>query len=48
MKPLYPGELFGTGTPPGGSGMESGHWLRRDDTLRLVLNDIGAIEHTIG
>ncbi len=25
---LYPGELFATGTLPGGSGMETGHWLR--------------------
>ena len=46
-EPLYPGELFGTGTLPGGSGMETGHWLRRGDTLTLVFDDIGAIEHTI-
>lgn len=46
-EPLYPGELFGTGTLPGGSGMETGHWLRRGDTLTLTLDDIGQIEHTI-
>ena len=46
-EPLYPGELFGTGTLPGGSGMETGHWLRSGDTLTLVLDDIGQIEHTI-
>ncbi|MHC9292299.1 fumarylacetoacetate hydrolase family protein [Mycobacterium sp. LTG2003] len=46
-EPLYPGELFGTGTLPGGSGMETGHWLRPGDTLVLTLDGIGRIEHTI-
>ncbi|OBB25554.1 fumarylacetoacetase [Mycolicibacterium peregrinum] len=46
-EPLYPGELFGTGTLPGGSGMETGHWLRSGDTLTLILDDIGRIEHRI-
>ena len=27
-EPLFAGELFGTGTPPGGSGMEVGRWLQ--------------------
>lgn len=44
---LLPGELFGLGTLPGGSGMETGHWLRPGDTLRLVLDDIGEVEHRI-
>lgn len=47
-EPLYPGELFGTGTLPGGSGMETRHWLRPGDTLTLTLDDIGRIEHRIG
>lgn len=47
-EPLYPGELFGTGTLPGGSGMETGHWLRPGDTLTLTLDGIGRIEHRIG
>ncbi|MGW4099375.1 fumarylacetoacetate hydrolase family protein [Mycobacterium sp. NPDC004974] len=46
-EPLYPGELFGTGTLPGGSGMETGHWLLPGDTLTLTLDGIGRIEHTI-
>ncbi|MDH6195468.1 2-keto-4-pentenoate hydratase/2-oxohepta-3-ene-1,7-dioic acid hydratase in catechol pathway [Mycobacterium frederiksbergense] len=46
-EPLYPGELFATGTLPGGSGMETGHWLRPGDTLTLTLDGIGRIEHTI-
>jgi 2-keto-4-pentenoate hydratase/2-oxohepta-3-ene-1,7-dioic acid hydratase in catechol pathway len=44
---LRPGELFGTGTLPGGSGMETGHWLRPGDTLELAIDGIGRIEHTI-
>ena len=44
---LRPGELFGTGTLPGGSGMETGHWLRPGDTLRLSIDGIGIIEHDI-
>ncbi|MCV7208137.1 fumarylacetoacetate hydrolase family protein [Mycolicibacterium canariasense] len=44
---LLPGELFGTGTLPGGSGMETGHWLRPGDTLELSIDGIGSIEHTI-
>lgn len=44
---LLPGELFGTGTLPGGSGMETGNWLQPGDTLTLLLDDIGSIEHRI-
>jgi 2-keto-4-pentenoate hydratase/2-oxohepta-3-ene-1,7-dioic acid hydratase in catechol pathway len=44
---LLPGELFGLGTLAGGSGMETGNWLRPGDTLRLVLDDIGEVEHRI-
>lgn len=44
---LLPGELFGTGTLPGGSGMETGNWLREGDTLELDLDGIGNVRHTI-
>ena len=44
---LFAGEVFGLGTLAGGSGMETGNWLRPGDTLRLVLDDIGAVEHRI-
>lgn len=44
---LLPGELFGLGTLPGGSGMETGNWLEPGDTLRLTLDDIGVVEHRI-
>jgi len=45
---LLPGEVIGLGTLAGGSGMETGNWLRPGDTLRLELDDIGTVEHTIG
>ena len=44
---LYPGELFATGTLPGGSGMETGKWLRAGDQLTLAIDQIGEISHPI-
>lgn len=44
---LYPGELFGTGTLPGGSGLENGHWLEKGCQLRLSIEGIGDIQHSI-
>jgi 2-keto-4-pentenoate hydratase/2-oxohepta-3-ene-1,7-dioic acid hydratase in catechol pathway len=44
---LLAGALIATGTLAGGSGMETGHWLTPGDTLRLVLDGIGEVEHPI-
>jgi len=44
---LFAGELFGTGTLPGGSGMENGHWLKSGDVLQLEIERIGEIKHKI-
>lgn len=44
---LFSGELLGTGTLPGGSGMELGCWLAPGDELRLEIDAIGVIEHRI-
>jgi 2-keto-4-pentenoate hydratase/2-oxohepta-3-ene-1,7-dioic acid hydratase in catechol pathway len=44
---LLPGELFATGTLAGGSGMETGNWLRDGDLLTLELHGIGTIEHAV-
>ncbi len=44
---LLPGEVIATGTLAGGSGMETDHWLKRGDTLKLVLDGIGEVEHQI-
>jgi 2-keto-4-pentenoate hydratase/2-oxohepta-3-ene-1,7-dioic acid hydratase in catechol pathway len=44
---LLPGELIGLGTLAGGSGMETGTWIRPGDTLRRELDGIGTVEHDI-
>ncbi|WP_213575752.1 fumarylacetoacetate hydrolase family protein [Rhodococcus sp. USK13] len=44
---LRPGELFATGTLPGGSGMETGHWVKSGDILELGIDGIGSIQHAI-
>jgi 2-keto-4-pentenoate hydratase/2-oxohepta-3-ene-1,7-dioic acid hydratase in catechol pathway len=44
---LFPGELFGTGTLPGGSGVETGRWLKAGDRIELAIDGVGAIEHRI-
>ncbi|ARN83196.1 fumarylacetoacetate hydrolase family protein [Methylocystis bryophila] len=46
-EPLFAGELFGSGTPTGGSGMEIGRWLKIGDRLRLVIEGVGEIAHEI-
>ncbi len=44
---LLPGELIALGTLPGGSGMETGHWLKSGDELHLALDGIGEVRHRI-
>jgi len=46
-EPLHPGEVFGSGTLPGGSGMENGHWLNPGDTLTLTIDQIGELTNQI-
>ena len=44
---LLPGEVIATGTLAGGSGMETGGWLQPGDSLKLVLDGIGEVEHPV-
>jgi 2-keto-4-pentenoate hydratase/2-oxohepta-3-ene-1,7-dioic acid hydratase in catechol pathway len=44
---LYPGELFGSGTLPGGSGIEHGRLLERGDTIALAIDGIGTVTNRI-
>lgn len=44
---LLPGELFATGTLPGGCALENGHWPQPGDDLVLTLDGIGQVEHAI-
>ncbi len=46
-EPVWPGELIATGTLPFGTAMETGHWLKPGDTLRLVIDGVGDIKHTL-
>ncbi|MFK8041100.1 fumarylacetoacetate hydrolase family protein [Congregibacter sp.] len=45
---LHPGELFGSGTIPGGTGMENDHWLAPGDTVSLRIHGIGEVTNTMG
>jgi len=45
-EPLWPGELIATGTLPFGTAMETGHWLKPGDTLRMGIEGVGEIRHT--
>ena len=44
---LQPGELFGTGTLPGGSGIEHGRLLERGDTIALAIDGVGTLTNRI-
>ena len=44
---LHPGELFGSGTFPGGSGIENGYWLNRGNILNLKIDKIDELSNMI-
>lgn len=44
---LFPGELFGTGTLPGGSGIETGRLLERGDVITLTIDGVGTLTNRI-
>lgn len=46
-EPLWPGELIASGTLPFGTSLENGHWLKPGDALRLVIDGVGEIRHTL-
>jgi 2-keto-4-pentenoate hydratase/2-oxohepta-3-ene-1,7-dioic acid hydratase in catechol pathway len=45
---LYPGEVLGSGTATGGSGMELDRWLRPGDVIELEGEGVGVLRNTIG
>jgi 2-keto-4-pentenoate hydratase/2-oxohepta-3-ene-1,7-dioic acid hydratase in catechol pathway len=45
---LYPGEVFGSGTAAGGSGMELDRWLQAGDVVELEIEGIGVLRNRIG
>ena len=45
---LYPGELLGSGTASGGSGLELDRWLQPGDVVELEIEGIGVLRNRIG
>jgi 2-keto-4-pentenoate hydratase/2-oxohepta-3-ene-1,7-dioic acid hydratase in catechol pathway len=45
---LYPGEVLGSGTAAGGSGLELDRWLREGDEVELEIEGIGILRNRVG
>jgi 2-keto-4-pentenoate hydratase/2-oxohepta-3-ene-1,7-dioic acid hydratase in catechol pathway len=45
---LHPGEVLGSGTAPGGSGLELDRWLAPGDVVELEIDGIGVLRNRIG
>ena len=45
---LQPGEVFGSGTATGGSGLELNRWLDAGDVIEMEASHIGVLRNTIG
>ncbi|MPY89155.1 MAG: fumarylacetoacetate hydrolase family protein [Luteitalea sp.] len=45
---IYPGELWGSGTVTGGSGLELGRWLHPGDVVELEIEGIGTLRNRVG
>jgi len=44
---IYPGELWGSGTVTGGSGLELGRWLHPGDVVELEIEGIGTLRNRV-
>ena len=45
---LYPGEIFGSGTPSGGSGIDAGRRFKENDLVELEIAGIGILQNHVG
>jgi len=45
---LHPGEVIGSGTAAGGSGLELDRWLQPGDLVELEVEGVGVLRNTIG
>jgi 2-keto-4-pentenoate hydratase/2-oxohepta-3-ene-1,7-dioic acid hydratase in catechol pathway len=45
---VYPGEVFGSGTAAGGSGLELDRWIQPGDIVELEVEGIGVLRNPIG
>jgi 2-keto-4-pentenoate hydratase/2-oxohepta-3-ene-1,7-dioic acid hydratase in catechol pathway len=44
---IHPGELWGSGTVTGGSGLELGRWLQPGDVIELEIEGIGTLRNRV-
>src|SRR5687768_9978554 len=44
---IHPGEVWGSGTVTGGSGLELGRWLKPGDVIELEIEGIGVLRNTV-
>jgi 2-keto-4-pentenoate hydratase/2-oxohepta-3-ene-1,7-dioic acid hydratase in catechol pathway len=45
---LYPGEVFGSGTAAGGSGLELDRFVREGDVIEMEIEGIGTLRNRVG
>jgi 2-keto-4-pentenoate hydratase/2-oxohepta-3-ene-1,7-dioic acid hydratase in catechol pathway len=45
---LLPGEVFGSGTATGGSGLELDRWIQPGDVIEMEAGPIGVLRNTVG
>jgi len=45
---LRPGEVIGSGTAPGGAGVESGRFLAEGDLIEMEITGIGVLRNRVG
>jgi 2-keto-4-pentenoate hydratase/2-oxohepta-3-ene-1,7-dioic acid hydratase in catechol pathway len=44
---LYPADVFGSGTPFGGCGLDQNRWIQPGDTVELEIEGIGVLRHQV-
>src|SRR4030095_16179895 len=44
---IYPGEVWGSGTVTGGSGLELNRWLQPGDVIELEVEGIGVLRNRV-
>lgn len=45
---LYPGDVLGSGTSAGGSGLEQDRWLKEGDVIEMEIEGIGILRNRVG
>jgi 2-keto-4-pentenoate hydratase/2-oxohepta-3-ene-1,7-dioic acid hydratase in catechol pathway len=45
---LYPGEVLGSGTATGGSGVEQNRWIKEGDLIEMEAEGIGTLRNRVG